>query len=144
VSGLSHHPFFDLASPLPFAPVEDRETPVRFLVEGDKRLVIVKFSKKLTPYNIEKYARDLCAHPRFEPTFSEIADISEVQEVELDANDFFKLADSVDPFSLDSKRAFVARNAVQKHAARMHKILRTQRNFEIFESLEDAERWIAL
>jgi hypothetical protein len=53
------------------------------------------------------------------------------------------LADEIDPFSPDVKRAFIVRNSVQNHAARMHKVLRTQRNIEIFRSVEEAELWIA-
>jgi hypothetical protein len=52
------------------------------------------------------------------------------------------MADEVDPFSPEAKRAFVAETSVQNHAARMHKILRSQRNIETFRTLEDAERWI--
>jgi len=32
--------------------------------------------------------------------------------------------------------------STQNHAARRHKVLRSQRNIEAFRSLEDAERWI--
>jgi len=60
----------------------------------------------------------------------------------LNAEEFIRLADKIDPFSDEAKRAFVVRNTVQAHAARMHKILRTQRSFEIFHSIEEAEQWI--
>jgi len=53
-----------------------------------------------------------------------------------------KLADEVDPFAQDAKRAFVARTPTQNHAARMPKILRSQRNFKIFLTPEEAERWV--
>lgn len=66
-----------------------------------------------------------------------------MEKLDLKAEDFIRLADQVDPFSLASRRAFVVRNSVQAHAARMHKILRTQRRFEIFHSLEEAEQWIS-
>ena len=46
------------------------------------------------------------------------------------------------PFSAQAKRAFVARNAVQNHAARLYKILRAQVNAAIFRSMGAAERWI--
>ena len=62
--------------------------------------------------------------------------------MDLQADGFLKLADEIDPFSPDAKRAFVAKSPVQNHAARMHKILRTQRNIEIFRTIEEAERWI--
>lgn len=119
------------------------ETTLRFMIDVNRRLVIARFGKRLTATDIQAYVHDLLDHPSFNPSFSEIADISDVTELSLEAPDFLKLADSVDPFSIESKRAFVAKTNVQKHAARMHKILRSQRNFEIFQTLEQAMHWIA-
>ena len=116
--------------------------PITFTIDSNRRLVIARFGERLTAIDIQTYVKDLRNHPSFHSSFSEIADISSVKELPLEAPDFLKLADSVDPFSIESKLAFVAKTNVQKHAARMHKILRSQRNFEIFETLEEAQRWI--
>lgn len=121
---------------------EGKEATVRFTIDANHRLVIAGFGERLTAIDIQTYVQDLRNHPRFHSSFSEIADISNVKELPLEAADFLRLADSVDPFSIESKRAFVAQTSLQKHAARMHKILRSQRNFEIFETLEEAKRWI--
>jgi hypothetical protein len=111
-------------------------------IDIEKRLVSVTFQKKVTIAEIKRYAASLRMDPLFEPDFSEIADMRQVEELDLKADEFIRLADEIDPFSLKAKRAFVAGNSVQNHAARMHKILRSQRNFEIFQSVEAAERWI--
>jgi hypothetical protein len=111
-------------------------------METERRLVTVRFGKKVTAGDIERYAGWLRTNPSFQPSFSEIVDLSPVEELDLRAAEFMKLADEIDPFSPDAKRAFVARSTNQNHAARMHKILRTQRNIEIFPSVEEAERWI--
>jgi len=113
-----------------------------YVLDPEKRVVWVRFRKKVTVRDIERYAASLRANPLFDPDFSEIADMSEVEELDLKADDFIRLADEIDPFSVQARRAFVARDAVQNHAARMHKILRTQRNFVIFRSVEAAKRWI--
>jgi hypothetical protein len=113
-----------------------------FVVKSDRRLVTVKFGKKVQAADIEHYAARLRHDPSFEPGFAEIADLREVEQLDLQAEEFLRLADKVDPFSHEAKRAFVVRTAIQAHAARMHKILLAQRNFEIFHSLEEAERWI--
>jgi hypothetical protein len=113
-----------------------------YVVDANRRLVSVKFGKKVTVADIEGYAAALRANPLFNPDFSEIVDLSHVEELDLKAEEFIRLADEVDPFSLQAKRAFIVRNSVQAHAARMHKILRTQRNFSIFHSAEEAEKWI--
>ena len=114
-----------------------------FLVDASRRLVIVRFGSRVGLAEVAAYAEKLRENPAFRPDFSEIADLCNVEQMDLQAAEFLKLADEVDPFSVESKRAFVARNSTQAHAARMHKALRTQRNFAIFRSFEEAERWIA-
>lgn len=116
--------------------------PPQYVIDAEKRLVKVKFGAHLTVGDIQRYTLSLTANPLFRPSFSEIADLTAVEKLDLQADDFLKLADEIDPFSPEAMRAFVARSAVQSHAARMHKILRTQRNIEIFSTVEAAERWI--
>lgn len=119
-----------------------KTTPVQFSIDTEKRLVHVKLGRKVRAVDIEQYARNLRMHPHFEPTFSEIVDLRQAEELDLGAEDFLRLADELDPFSLSARRAFVVSTPVQSHAARMHKILRTQRTIEIFQSCEEAENWI--
>jgi hypothetical protein len=111
-------------------------------VDSEQKLVVVRFGKSVTAGDIERYAARLRENPAFQPLFSEITDLRNVEKLDLNAGEFLRLADEVDPFSHQSKRAFVVQSAVQAHAARMHRILRTQRCFEIFQSLEEAERWV--
>ncbi len=115
----------------------------QYFIDTEKNLVVVKLGKKLTVDDIERYAKLLRSDPRFRPTCAEIADLTQVEELDLQADEFLRLADEIDPFAPDAKRAFVVCNAVQNHAARMHKVLRTQKRFEIFHSVEEAERWIS-
>ncbi len=113
-----------------------------YFIDTEKSLVVVKFGKKLTVEGIERYATLLSSDPHFRPSCAEIADLTQVEELDLQADEFLRLADEIDPFSPVAKRAFVVSNSVQNHAARMHKILRAPRNIEIFQSVEEAERWI--
>lgn len=112
-------------------------------VDAEKKLVVVTFAKKVTVRDIERYANALQSDRSFDPTHSEIVDLTQAEELDLQAAEFLTLADKIDPFACEAKRAFVVRTAVQSHAARMHKALRTQRNIEIFTSREEAELWIA-
>ena len=114
----------------------------RFHVDVERQLVTVTFGTRVTAEEIGEYVQKLQDHPSFQSTFSEIVDLREAKDIELQADDFLTMADEVDPFSPEAKRAFVAETSVQNHAARMHKILRSQRNIETFRTLEDAERWI--
>jgi len=113
-----------------------------FSIDIGRRVVIVRFGPKVTIHTIADYARRLRAHPHFEPGFAEITDLREVDDLDLQADDFLKLADEIDPFALEAKRAFIVRSAVQNHAARLHKILRSNRTIEIFGNMEEAERWL--
>jgi hypothetical protein len=118
-------------------------TPFDCRVVPEKRLVTVKFGNTLTEREIAIYAASLRANPLFDPKFSEIVDLRDVEKLDLHGEQMLKLADKVDPFSFDSKRAFVVGNRTQSHAARMHQILRTSNeNIRIFNSLPEAERWI--
>jgi len=109
----------------------------------ERRLVFVKFSGQVTVKKIAWYAECLRADPSFDPHFSEIVDIREVQGVDLDGPQMIEVADKIDPFAHEAKRAFVVSTAVQEHGARMHQILRAAKeNMAIFHSLEEAERWI--
>jgi hypothetical protein len=130
------------SSAAPHRETRGANAALRYVLDAEKRLVVVKFRKKVTVKDIEEYAAALRAHPQFKPEFSEIADLSEVEELDLQADEFIRLADEIDPFSPQARRAFVVRTSVQSHAARMHKILRVQRDFSIFQSVEEAERWI--
>jgi hypothetical protein len=121
---------------------EGSQARVRFIIDSKRRLVIAKFGERLTAADIQSYVQQLCVHPGFDASFSEIADISDLKELPLGASDFLELADRTDPFSLEAKRAFVAQTLLQEHAARLHQILRNQRDFQIFHTLEEAESWI--
>ena len=117
-------------------------TSAHHSIDVEKRRVVVRFGKKVTARDIAAYADYLRNHPSFDPKFSEIIDLTAAEELDLGSEDFLRLADQVDPFSLEAKRAFVVSTSIQSHAARMHKILRTTRNMEIFRSFEAALRWI--
>ena len=86
----------------------------------------------------------LRAHPYFDPTFAEIADFREANELDLQADDFLELADQGRSVLGEARRAFLVHTSVQTHAARMHKILHSKRNIEIFRNMEEAEGWLGL
>lgn len=115
-----------------------------FSIDISRHLVMVRFGPKVTIQTISDYAMRLRAHPYFDPTFAEITDLREANDLDLQADDFLELADQVDPFSVEARRAFVVRTSVQTHAARMHKILHSKRNIEIFRNMEEAEGWLGL
>ena len=115
--------------------------PADYVVDCHKQLVVVKFGKRVTVVDIQRYTVLLRVDPMCKPGFSEIVDLSEVEQLDLQADDFLRLADEIDPFSNDAKRAFIVQNAGQGHAVRMHRALRPQANIRSFGSFQEAERW---
>jgi len=109
----------------------------------EERVVSVHFGVYLTFADIKAYAEALAVDPRFNHYFSEIVDLSAVQEVKLTADQALLLADAIDPFSVNARRAFVACTDLQIRAVRMHQILRKEGNNHIliFPSFEAAMKW---
>lgn len=112
-------------------------------VVAEEQLVTVKFGARVSIREIAAYAEALRADPRFEPGFSELIDLTEVEEFQIDAEEAMALADRIDPFSIRARRAFVVRTEAQFHIARMHQLLRgTERNIGIFAFEEEARLWV--
>lgn len=103
-----------------------------FNIDVEKRTVFVRFRKKVLAADIRRYAECLRTDLDFDPDSSEIVDLTEVEDLDLHADDFLNLADEVDCFSANAWRAFIVKTSVQDHAARLHKILRTPSNMRTF------------
>ena len=109
----------------------------------DKRLVSAKLSGKVNGRGLETYALSLRSDPRFDPSFAELVDIRQVTEIELQPEEALRLADELDPFSRESRRAFVVLSETQMYAAKMHQLLLSGRKpISIFSSIEEATGWI--
>jgi hypothetical protein len=116
-----------------------------YLIDLEHRFVLVKFTGTVTFHDIEEYALRLLADPRFSPSLSEIIDLLEVEKVELNPKQAMSLADRVDPFSLESRRAFVAQSQAQINASHVHRILRSEgSNIHVFFSIAEAKQWIGV
>lgn len=113
-------------------------------IDTASRTVSARFTKRLSFSDIRSYAFALRYDPQFDPAFSEIVDLREVEEVDLSPEELMVLADSVDPFSPVAKRAFVAQGPAQINAAQLHHILRPEAsNVRVFFSMDAAQQWIA-
>lgn len=122
-----------------------RSLSATYSIDLQNRFVLVKFTGRVAFDDIEDYALDLRANPRFSPSLSEIIDLRDVEKVELSPKQAMNLADRVDPFSLGSRRAFVAQSQAQIHASHMHRVLRPEAdNMRVFFSIDEARRWIGV
>lgn len=121
------------------------ESSSDYRIDADHGRVYVRFAGKLTVDLIERYTGELRKNRAFEPGWSEIVDLRNVEEIEINPEGTIALADQIDPFSLTSRRAFVVSNELQRQRARMQQILRSpSKTIGIFHTMEEAEAWVAL
>jgi hypothetical protein len=114
-----------------------------YAIKPEQALVEVKFKDRVTIDDIAAYAAALRADARFDPGFSEIVDLTDVEQFQIEAKDAMALADRIDPFAPNARRAFVARTDAQYHVARMHQLLRgADKRIGIFVSANEARGWI--
>lgn len=114
-----------------------------YVIDHARRLVLVQFFGILTARDIVNYADALRQDPHFDHCFSEIVDLTAVEQVEISPAEAIKLADATDPFEANAWRAFVTCKDVQTNVARMHKILRSPaKNIAIFDTVSKAEQWV--
>jgi hypothetical protein len=132
----------ETANPL-FHEKEVPPLPAGFIVYPELRLVHVVVGEMLTVQQLTGYVAALRQDPRFEPDFSEIVDLTGVEEITITAEEAMALADQIDPYSMTARRAFVTRTPQQLHVARMHQLLQGDNcNIQIFSSMAEAIAWI--
>ena len=123
--------------------VPDHETSPDYHIDAEHECVYVSFTGRLTAAEITRYTNILRNHPGFDAGWSEIVDLRAVEEITITPDESIALADTFDPFSLSSQRAFVVANEPQLHRARMQQVLRgPSKTIGIFETLEEAEQWV--
>ena len=115
----------------------------RYSIDRAKRLVRVEFFGELAGSNLTQYVDSLLKDPEFNRQLSEIVDLTAVDRITITPAEAIALADAVDPFDVNSRRAFVTCKEIQTNAARMHQILRTPSgNIAIFDTVNQAEQRI--
>jgi hypothetical protein len=92
----------------------------------------------------EQYAADLRNNSSFDPSFSELADMTEVEDPQIDYASAARFARDIDPFSHTSKRAVVAPRPPMYETARMYKVIRNDENIALFKTIDEAKNWLGL
>lgn len=120
-----------------------KEQEPSYSIDLNSRVVSVRFTAELAFSDIVNYAIRLRADAQFEPGLAELVDLRDVKAVNLSSQDLVKLADQVDPFALQSRRAFVVRNEAQARTVGLHRMLRLGGiKVRTFTSMEEARNWI--
>jgi hypothetical protein len=115
-----------------------------WIVDPKNRVVLAKFGRRLTVADVEHYAADLRKNPAFHPSFSELSDLTEVENPQIDYASAARFARESDPFSHASKRAIVAPKRAICEVARMYQLIRNDENIVLFKTVDEAKRWRGL
>lgn len=115
-----------------------------WIVDPKNQIVIAKFGGRLTIADAEHYAADLRNNPAFDPRFSELSDLTEVENPQIDYASAARFALDSDPFSHDSKRAIITSTPPMYALARMYQLIRNDENIVLFKTLDEAKRWLGL
>ena len=117
--------------------------PTSFTIDSSKRLVSDEICGLVTRNEAMSLAKEIRDHPIFDFLFSEMLDLSRLEQSRLEYQDLVLISDRFDLFSLWSKRAFVTGTSAAAHElARMYQMIRRGASIQIFSCAQDAIDWI--
>jgi len=118
--------------------------PAFYKIDKERRLVITSASGIFALSDALAHQQKLLSDPGFDPSYSQIADFTQVSDIRLTADDIRELARR-SIFSPHSRRALIVPNDLAYGFARMFEILREddgELGIRIFRDLEDALDWV--
>lgn len=118
--------------------------PFFYEIDKERRLVMSTGAGELTKADVLSHQDQLLKDPDFDPSFSQLADLTHVTGLDITAADVHKLTQR-NVFSPTSRRAVIANNDLAYGLARMFEQLREtkgEQGIRVFRKLEDALDWI--
>jgi hypothetical protein len=118
--------------------------PAFYKIDKERKLVMTTYSGVLMIAESLGHQEKLPKDPDFDPSFSQLFDVTHVTEVQLTAEDVRTLA-RTSVFSPDSRRAILVDSDLKFGLARMFEVLRDtmgEKGIRVFRNLEDALDWI--
>ena len=118
--------------------------PVFYKIDKERGLVLTTGSGVFTMADCLGHQAKLVQDPDFDPTFSQLMDLTEVETFEVTINDVRKLAQPK-IFSPESRRAILVSNDYAFGAARVFEALRDisgEKGIRVFRDLDEALDWI--
>jgi hypothetical protein len=118
--------------------------PAYFNIDKERRLVISTGSAVLTMAEAMAHQNNLRKHLDFDPSFSQLVDLSHVTRMEFTGEDVRRFARAT-IFSPNSRRAFLVPDDLTFGLARMFGILRDtagEKGICVFRNLDDALEWV--
>jgi len=117
---------------------------IQYVVDAQNRIVITTFTGVLTGDDLRDHTVKIGKDPEFKPSFHELNDLTAATDVVLGSM-MVAASASFDPFSKESKRAFLVPSRGPVLAwTRMLDSLRENPNIQIFTSAEEARKWLGL
>jgi hypothetical protein len=118
--------------------------PVSYVIDKENRLVISTATGVVTSDEIYAFRRQILQDPDFDPSFSQLGDLSSLDTIDLDADEVKVLAER-SVFSLASRRALVGTNLEVYGLGRMFEIvrgLRGDQQIRVFRTRDEALDWL--
>jgi hypothetical protein len=118
--------------------------PEFYKIDRERRLVLSSASGVFSRADAVAHMEKLLKDPDFDPSYSQIADFTQVTKIDLTARDIHELAQR-SIFSSHSRRAFIAPSDVAYGLGRMFGMLRenqSEMGIRVFRTLEDALDWV--
>jgi len=118
--------------------------PQFYKIDKERRLVLSTASGVFSRADAAGHMERLLKDPDFDPSYSQIADFTQVTKIELSAQDVHELAQR-SVFSPQSRRALIVPNDVAYGLGRMFGMLRENQGemgIRIFRNLEEALDWV--
>ena len=116
-----------------------------YTIDSKRRMVFTTMSGVLSFEQVVAHAVALKADARFHPSFSEVLDLRCVSQSELTLLELIELAQTIDPFSANARRAIVTGSDLMYETSRIYQAVRDQdTNIRVFRNMEDAQRWLGI
>lgn len=118
--------------------------PTSYVIRPSSRRVDCVASGKFTDAEFRKAAEDVRSDPEFDPSFSQLFDLSGVTEFAL-SNSILKGLSTTSIFSPDAPRAIVALDDLGYGLARMHALWKESRSgtpIGVFRHRAEAIKWL--
>jgi hypothetical protein len=120
------------------------EMPQSYTIDRKKKLVISKAWGACTAFDVLEFREQVLQDDDFNPDFCQLVDVTRVTELDITANEVRMLAE-MSPFSVESRRALVAKSPLVFGFLRMFETLRSLRGekfIRVFHDCNDAMAWL--
>jgi hypothetical protein len=132
-------------SPAAFPLLErTKRLPVFYKIDKERRVVMTTGSGAFTLADALRHQDSLLQDPDFDPSYSQIMDVTHVTRFDVDAGDIRKLAQRT-IFSPQSRRAIIVSTDLAYGYGRMFELFREgfgETGIRVFRTLEEALDWV--